>query len=39
MPLLTGAEPYRSGKNKTYTSAENGCKHIGNNVDLNYVEQ
>lgn len=39
MPLLTGAEPYRSGKNKTYTSAENGCKHIGNNVDLNYVDQ
>lgn len=39
MPLLAYAEPYRSGNNKTYTSKENNCIHVGKNVDLNYVEQ
>lgn len=39
MPLLANAQPYRSGNNKTYTSKENNCIHVGNNVDSNYVEQ
>lgn len=39
MPLLADAKPYRAGKYKTYVSSENRCAHLGNNVDLNYVEQ
>lgn len=39
MPLLAGAVPYRAGKNKRYVSSENSCTHVGNNVNLNYVEQ
>lgn len=39
MPLLADAKPYRAGKNKTYVSSENSCTHLGNNIDLNYVEQ
>lgn len=39
MSLLADAKPYRSGKNKNYVSKEKNCTHLGNNVDLNYVEQ
>ena len=39
MSLLADAKPYRTGRNKSYVSKENNCIHIGNNVNLSYVEQ
>ena len=31
--------PHREGTHQTFTSSENGCTHVGINVDRNVVRQ
>ena len=36
---INGCTPYREGTHQTFTSSENGCTHVGNNVERNKVRQ
>ena len=36
---INGCVPYREGRHQTFTSSENGCTHIGKNVNHNVVRQ
>lgn len=39
MAMLDGCAPVRCGTHSKFVSSENGCSHIGNNKDSNYVRQ
>lgn len=39
MAMLDGCTPVRCGTYPKFVSSENGCSHIGNNKDSNYVRQ
>lgn len=39
MAMLDGYTPIRYGTHSKFVSSENGCSHIGNNIDSNYVRQ
>lgn len=36
---INECKPYREGKLQTFTSSENGCTHVGKNIDRNKVRQ